>query len=186
MSPTRTALYGCAMALAIGLLPLPYAYYTFLRFAAVAAFLMVGYVAATSRSWATLVIAVCAVLIFNPVVPLRMPKDAWACVDDAAAAYLAIIASHIATGFASYGPPERTVEAIAKVVGFAVLLGLLAGVGLTVTVAMVVIPLKWIGMPISGKFMNFLGYGAACAAAAAVLAGHAYHSGSKPHVQSVV
>ena len=40
MSPTRTALYGCAMALAIGLLPLPYAYYTFLRFAAVAAFVV--------------------------------------------------------------------------------------------------------------------------------------------------
>jgi hypothetical protein len=146
MSSMRIALYGCAVALGLGVLPLPYGYYGFLRVAAIVAFMVVGYVAVTTRSWPTLVVAICAVLVFNPAVPLRMPKEAWACVDAAASAYLAIVASQVVTGFSAYGPPERTVEAIARVLGFAILLGLFAGVGFTVVAAVIVIPLKWLGV----------------------------------------
>ena len=172
-------LHGCAATIALGVLPLPYGYYMLLRLVAAAAFAAVAYVAIVTRSWPTLAVSLFAMSVLNPIVPLHLSKDAWACIDGGAAAYLAVVAKHVTARFSNYGPPEHTAEAIAKALGFSVLLGLFAGVGLTVVVGIVVIPLKWLGLSISGKFMNPLAYGAATAAAVAVLSGYAYHSGTK-------
>jgi hypothetical protein len=175
----RAALYASAVVIAVGVLPLPYSYYGFLRVIAVLAFAYSAYVAFTTRSWATLVLTALAVLIFNPVVPLRLPKDAWACLDAASATYLAILAKHVQTQFVTYGPPERTVEAIAKMLGFSVLLALFGGVGVAVLAGIIIIPLRWLGLEISGKFLNPIAYASASAIAVAVLAGYGYHSGGR-------
>lgn len=179
-----SALIGCAILLALGILPLPYGYYSLLRLTALVAFGVVAYVAVATRSWPTLAISVSAAMVFNPFVPIRLPNDAWACIDAGAAAYLAVVASHLVSGFSKYSFPDQSVEAVARTLGFALLLGLFAGVGVAVAAGMVVIPLKWFGLAISSKFMNPLAYGAATAAAVAVVTGHAYHSGTKAHAQS--
>ena len=176
---TRVVLYAAAVVIALGVLPLPYSYYGFLRLVAVLAFAYSAYVAFTTRSWATLSIAVLAAVVFNPAVPLRLPKDAWACMDAAAAAYLAILAKHVQTKFSTYGPPERTFEAIARMLGFSVLLALFGGVGVAVLAGIVIIPLRWLGVEISGKFLNPIAYASASAVAIAVLAGYGYHSGTR-------
>jgi hypothetical protein len=177
----RTVLYAAAVVIAVGILPLPYGYYGFLRVIAALAFAYSAYVAFSTRSWTTLVLSAVAVLVFNPVVPLRPAKEAWACIDAASAAYLAVLAKHVQTQFATYGAPERTVEAIAKMLGFSVLLALFGGVGVAVLAGIVIIPLRWLGLEISGKFLNPIAYAAASAVAVAVLAGYGYHSG-KPTV----
>jgi hypothetical protein len=122
----RVALYAAAIVIAIGVLPLPYGFYGFLRIIAVLAFAYSAYVAFRTRSWVTLLVAVLALIVFNPVVPLRLPKDLWACIDAASAAYLAILAKHVQTQFATFGSPELTVEAVVKTLGFSVLLALSA------------------------------------------------------------
>jgi hypothetical protein len=175
----RAALYAAAVVIAVGVLPLPYGYYGFLRVIAVLAFAYSAYVAFNTRSWATLFLAALAVVVFNPIVPLRLPKDAWACIDATSAAYLAILAKHVQMQFAAYGPPERTVESIAKMLGFSVLLALFGGVGVAVLAGIVIIPLRWLGLEISGKFLNPIAYAAASAVAVAVLAGYGYHSGER-------
>lgn len=176
-SATRDVLYAAAVVIAVGVLPLPFGYYGFLRFVAVLAFIYAAFVAFSTRSWVTLLFAALAVLVFNPVVPLRLPKDAWACIDAASAAYLAILAKHLATRFAAYGPPEMTVEAIAKMLGFSVLLALFSGVGVAVLAGILMIPLRWLGLELSGKVLNPIAYATASAVAVAVLAGYGYHSG---------
>jgi len=180
---TGALLYCCAGVVAIGLLPMPYGYYMLLRFAALISFSVVAYTAFATRSWSTLVVSLGAALVMNPFFPLHLSKESWACLDGAAAAYLAVVAKQVTTGFSNYGPPELSVEAFARTLGFSVLLGLFAGVGLTVVVGVVAIPLKWLGLSISGKFMNPLAYGAATAAAVAVLSGHAYYSGASSRAQ---
>jgi len=172
-------LYACSAALALGVLPLPYGYFMLLRVTALLAFAYTAYVAFTTRAWPTVVVSVLAMLIFNPVVPLRLSKDVWACIDAGAAAYLAVVTKQIAARFSAYGPPDRTLEAIAKMFGFAVLFGLFAGVGIAVLAGIILIPLKWLGLSISGKFLNPVAYGAASAAAVAVLAGYGYYSGER-------
>jgi hypothetical protein len=180
-SPTaiRAVLYAAAIAIAVGVLPLPYGYYSLLRVVAVLAFAYCAYVALGTRSWATLVLVALAVVVFNPVIPLHLPKDVWACIDATAATYLAILAKHVQTQFSSYAPPERTVEVIAKMLGFAVLLALLGGVGITVLAGVVIIPLRCLGLEVSGRFLNPIAYASASAAAVAVLAGYCYHSGER-------
>ena len=180
-SPTalRVVLYAAAAVIDVGVLPLPYGYYRFLRVIAVLAFAYAAYVAFSTRSWVTLALAIVAVLVFNPVVPLHLPKDAWACIDAASAAYLAILAKHVQTQFSTYGPPERTVETIAKMLGFSLLLALFGSVGVAVLAGIVIIPLRWLGLEISGRFLNPIAYASACAIAVAVLAGYGYHSGDR-------
>jgi hypothetical protein len=167
------------VVIAVGVLPLPYGYYGFLRFIAVLAFAYSAFVAFTTRSWATLVLASLGVLVFNPVIPLRLSKDAWACVDAASAAYLAILAKHVQTQFSQFSPPEITIEAVAKMLGFSVLLALSGGVGVAVLAGIVFIPLRWLGLEISAKFLNPVAYASASAIAVAVLAGYGYHSGER-------
>jgi hypothetical protein len=180
---TEVLLYGCAAAIAIGLLPMPYSYYMFIRVAAVAAFSVVAYIAVTTRSWSTLALSLCGALVMNPFLPLHLSKETWACIDGAVAAYIAVITRNIATRFPHYSKPELSVGAVAAAIGLSVLLGLFAGVGLAVIAAMVVIPLKWLGLYISGQFLNPLAYGAATAAVIAVLSGHAYYTGSSSRPQ---
>lgn len=175
---TELLLYGCAAAVAISILPMPYSYYMFIRVAAVAALGVVAYTAITTRSWPTLALSLCGALAMNPFIPLHLSKEAWACVDGAVAAYIAVVTRQIATRFSHYSKPELSVGAVATTIGFSVLLGLFAGVGIAVIVAMFLIPLKWLGLHISGQFLNPLAYGAATAAATAVLSGHAYYTGS--------
>lgn len=175
----RHVLYGSAALIALGILPLPYSFYGVLRVVATLALAYCAAVAFHTKAWPTLGVTVALAFVFNPVVPVHLPKELWACIDGGTSAYLAVIASHIQSRFRTFGAPEIDPSALARVVGFAALLGLIGGVGVSVLAGILVIPLKWLGAVASGEFLNPLGYGAACAAAAAVLTGHAYHSGAK-------
>lgn len=86
MSP-RVLLLAAAVLLAVGAAPLPYAYYRILRWVACAAFIWTAYEARSRPAWPW-VLGAFAVL-FNPLAPIHMNKDAWVVADLAAAAVLA-------------------------------------------------------------------------------------------------
>lgn len=71
--------------LVIALAPLPYGYYQFLRWAVCAIAIFIAIKAYTWRSfWATWLFGAIAVL-FNPIVPVNLPKATWQPIDAAVA-----------------------------------------------------------------------------------------------------
>lgn len=78
-----------AALLAVAAAPMPYGYYTLVRWLACIGFVWLAYAAATaSKSVWSWVFGLLAVL-FNPLAKIHMPKGAWAAVDLAAAAIVA-------------------------------------------------------------------------------------------------
>lgn len=73
-----------AALLFIGVAPLPYGYYTFLRFVACAVFAWAAVSAwVTDKSWLAYTLAAATVL-FNPIVRVHLSKEAWSFIDPAA------------------------------------------------------------------------------------------------------
>lgn len=76
-----------AAALLLALLPLPYGFYTFLRLAVCGAAALLAY-----REWAAggtvtvwMVVLGALALLFNPLVPVHLSREAWAPIDVGAA-----------------------------------------------------------------------------------------------------
>lgn len=83
-----------AALLLVGLLPLPYGYYTFLRIivclsAAIAAYLAFK---ACNRMDAFVATSVAVAIVFNPVIPVYLNKGLWSVIDVVAAIWFASLA----------------------------------------------------------------------------------------------
>lgn len=88
-------IYVASAMLMVGALPLPYGYYTLLRFVGCAVFAFAAYVAFERKSqylpWVYALLAV----VFNPFIKVHFPKEAWMVIDIAAGALLLASAKHI-------------------------------------------------------------------------------------------
>lgn|SRR5690625_1743905 len=74
-------IYGAIVLLIVGVLPMPYGYYTFLRIIITIIFIWSSVVAfdrdlATSK-WIYVGIAI----LFNPIIPIHLTKDIWIVID---------------------------------------------------------------------------------------------------------
>ncbi len=90
-------IYACAAMLFIGAAPLPYGYYTLLRLVACGVFAFAAFIAADRKHnvlpWAFGLM----VLLFNPIVKIHLPKEAWTLVDVAAGVFLLVAAKAVRT-----------------------------------------------------------------------------------------
>ena len=95
LSQKRPHLIPCVVVaglLILALVPWPYAYYQLLRWAVCAAAVFVAYKAYTwKQKWAVWVFAAIAV-IFNPLAPIHLPREAWQVIDLPVAALFAVAA----------------------------------------------------------------------------------------------
>lgn len=82
-----------AAALLVGLLPLPYGYYTFLRIAVCLSAVIAAYLAFKVRSQidAYAAISLAVAIAFNPIVPIYLNKGLWSIIDVVAAIWFALL-----------------------------------------------------------------------------------------------
>ena len=100
----RTPAIACAIAAAVGLLPLPYAYYILLRFLFFGCLLLVGYSIYKKSEDLTPTVLIVGVLalLYNPILPVHFgSKVAWVFVNAGTVFFLWTSASY----------PERADEA---------------------------------------------------------------------------
>ena len=87
--------YIAAAMLVLGAFPLPYGYYTLLRFVGCAVFGIAAYVAFNRKSqylpWVYALLAI----VFNPFIKIHFPKETWMVIDVAAGLLLLASAKHI-------------------------------------------------------------------------------------------
>ena len=76
----RIAYLGAAI-IAIGTLPLPYGYYTFLKIVACALFGALAYYAHKQADTFLAVVAGLFIVLFNPLIPVYLSKDIWIVID---------------------------------------------------------------------------------------------------------
>lgn len=88
----KPVLYVCAAMIALGVLPMPYGYYTYIR---IVGFLVFSLCALESfyrreqlQPWAY----GAAAILFNPFMKIHLPRDVWAILDLGAGALLLIAA----------------------------------------------------------------------------------------------
>lgn len=81
--------------IALGALPLPYGYYTFLRLVACGVFAWAAFIGFERKHkvlpWVYGILAI----LFNPFMKIHLPKEVWAVVDIASAAFLLLTSSKI-------------------------------------------------------------------------------------------
>lgn len=80
--------------LLLGLLPLPYGYYTLLRVLVTAAAALAAYLAyrATNRADAFVIVSVIVAVAFNPFIPVHLDKGIWSVIDLTSAGWFILIA----------------------------------------------------------------------------------------------
>jgi prepilin signal peptidase PulO-like enzyme (type II secretory pathway) len=81
-------IYICAAMLFVGAAPLPYGYYTLLRLVACGVFAFAAFVSFDRKHKTLPWVYVLLALLFNPIIKVHLPKEAWAFVDVAAAIML--------------------------------------------------------------------------------------------------
>lgn len=90
-------IYICAGMLILGVAPLPYGYYTLLRLVACGVFTFAALVAHERKNrvlpWVYGLVAV----LFNPIVKIHLPKEAWVFVDIGAGVLLLVTAKTVWT-----------------------------------------------------------------------------------------
>ena len=90
-------IYISAAMLFIGAAPLHYGYYTLLRLVACGVFAFAAFVSVERKNkilpWVFGLLA----LLFNPIVKVHLPKEAWAFVDIAAGVFLLVTAKTVRT-----------------------------------------------------------------------------------------
>jgi len=81
-------IYICAAMLLVGAVPLPYGYYMLLRLVACGVFAFAAFVSFDRKHKTLPWVFGLLALLFNPIIKVHLPKDAWAFVDVAAAILL--------------------------------------------------------------------------------------------------
>ena len=80
--------YIAAAVIAVGILPLPYGYYTFVRLVACGAFVWVALDSFQANRTAMGAICASLALLFNPIIPVHLTREIWFPIDLGAAAFL--------------------------------------------------------------------------------------------------
>lgn len=84
----KVVLYGAAAILLLALIPLPYGYYQLLRLVATVTFGWAAYISLQRKEeilpWACGLLA----LMFNPLIPVYLPRELWMGIDAAAGVFL--------------------------------------------------------------------------------------------------
>lgn len=88
-------IYFCAALLFIGAAPLPYGYYSFMRLAVCVFFAIAAYVTFERGSKILPWTFGALILLFNPIVKVHLPKEAWAVVDIAAGVFVLFTAKYV-------------------------------------------------------------------------------------------
>lgn len=91
------AIYFCAVSLFLGAAPLPYGYYTFLRLIACGVFAFAAFLAHERKHVVLPWVYGLLAILFNPVVKVHLPKEAWMFVDIGAGILLLITAKALRT-----------------------------------------------------------------------------------------
>jgi hypothetical protein len=88
-------IYISAVMLFLGVIPLPYGYYTLLRFVTTIVFIWAAYVSYNrGRKKITWLFCLVAIL-FNPFIIIHLPKELWSVVDVVAGIFLLINKKHV-------------------------------------------------------------------------------------------
>jgi hypothetical protein len=90
-------IYACAAMLFIGAAPLCYGYYTLLRLVACGVFGFAAFITADRKHNVLPWVFGLMALLFNPIVKVHLPKEAWALVDVAADVFLLVAAKAVRT-----------------------------------------------------------------------------------------
>lgn len=88
-------IYICAAMLFIGAAPLPYGYYMLLRLVACGVFAFAAFVSFDRKHKTLPWVFGLLALLFNPIIKVHLPKEAWAFVDVAAAILLLVSAKAV-------------------------------------------------------------------------------------------
>ena len=88
-------IYIAAAMLFVGAAPLPYGYYMLLRLVACGVFVFAALVARDRRRNTLAWVYGFMALVFNPIIKIHLPKEAWAAVDVAAGVMLLATAKTI-------------------------------------------------------------------------------------------
>jgi hypothetical protein len=88
-------IHVCAAMLFIGAAPLPYGYYTLLRFVGCGVFALAAYVSFNRGGKSLPWVFVLFTIVFNPLVKIHLSKGLWALVDVAAGLLLLATSKHI-------------------------------------------------------------------------------------------
>ena len=88
----KPVLYICAALLALGALPMPYGYYTFIRIAGFLVFCLCTLDSFYKREYLQPWAYLAAAILFNPFMKIHLPKDVWSILDLGAGALLVIAA----------------------------------------------------------------------------------------------
>lgn len=171
----RTALNCVAVALALGALPLGYAYYSLLRLVAFVAFASIAYLAYRSRHWPALIVAMLLLFLFNPLLPVHLNKIWWATVDVGSAAYVAVVSRYAATRFAGLGAVPLKASGVFMSFVAAAFAGVLAATTLAFLFFLASFPLEWLGRPSPFKTLPFLFLAVFAGGVVFTLTGLAYH-----------
>ncbi len=86
--------YFCALLLLVGVASLPYGYYQFLRLIICLASAFLVYKSIRQKRPLSVAIFVVIALLFNPISPVYLKKDAWRVVDFVTAATFALLGWH--------------------------------------------------------------------------------------------
>lgn len=89
---TSIILYGAIVVLLLlCLLDMPYGYYTFVRFAAAAAFCYFAYIASQSENKERMILFIALAVLFQPLLKIPLGRTIWNIVDVIVAGYLAYL-----------------------------------------------------------------------------------------------
>lgn len=94
----RAVIYFVVAMLLVGIMPLPYGYYMFLRLIAFGMFGFAAYIAHQRKynlfPWSFGFMA----LLFNPIFTIHFPKEAWMVIDFVASLFVLITSKKISSG----------------------------------------------------------------------------------------
>ncbi len=91
----KTAIYIAAALLFLGVLPLPYGYYTLLRMVAFGVFAWAAFIAFERRGSVLPWVFVLLAILFNPIITIHFPKELWAVLDLCSGALLIFASGEI-------------------------------------------------------------------------------------------
>ena len=91
----KLVIYFAAGLLLLGILPLPYGYYTLLRLVAFGVFTWAAFIAFEKKEAVLPWVFVLLALIFNPIIKTYLPKEIWAIIDFCSGVFLIFVRNKI-------------------------------------------------------------------------------------------
>ncbi|WP_045445728.1 DUF6804 family protein [Psychrobacter sp. JCM 18902] len=91
----KLVIYFAAGLLLLGVLPLPYGYYTLLRLVVFGVFTWAAFIAFEKKEVVLPWVFVLLALIFNPIIKTYLPKEIWAIIDFCSGIFLIFVRNKI-------------------------------------------------------------------------------------------